>query len=83
MKLAVNLIAAFCDKTPVNPRWFGRVIEVIQGKLELPLSIVMHYGFGCWKRTLTPSNVPSADIHFDWSMRGNRWHVLSSFLVAE
>src|SRR5205823_3094379 len=40
MKMGLNLIAAYCPKTPVNHESFAHSIRVIKGEVQIPLPVL-------------------------------------------
>ncbi len=45
MKIALNLIAAYCRKTPVNYEAFASPIRAIRGQGDIPLLVLLQNGF--------------------------------------
>jgi hypothetical protein len=76
MKIGLNLVAAYCDNTPVNSETFRDVIALIRGPMSPSPQLLASNGF------VPPENlaVIKADGHsFRLTHFDNLWHVYFSF----
>ena len=77
MKMGVNLIAAYCPNTPVNPKNFEAPIDLILGKCQSTMLLIKSNGFVAAEgvQSITPNKAHS----FRLVNLDGVWHVWSSF----
>lgn len=78
MKIGVNLLAAYCPNTPVNPQTFKAAIEMVLGKYQLDSLIVDQNGFVC-ADGIQDIAAPNQAHSFRLININNLWKVYSSF----
>jgi hypothetical protein len=78
MKIAINLVAAYCPTTPVNPKTFEAAIQLIQGNVQISPLLIHTNGFVCAEGI---QQIEAADIGHSFRLIwvGGLWHVYSSF----
>jgi hypothetical protein len=78
MKLGLNVIAAFCGKTPVNYESFNTAIAIICGDVDLPRRAIPKNGF---VRAADVQGIKAAgNAHsFRLTHADGVWHVITSF----
>jgi hypothetical protein len=78
MKMGLNLIAAYCESTPVDHESFAQAIRVIRGDVPVVSAMVQSMGFvhanDVQEIIGSPNEHSFRIVHID-----NEWHVLSSF----
>ncbi len=78
MKIGLNLIAAYCSRTPVNCRTFAHAIRVIRGEVQITHAMIQANGFVHARDIQGIKGSPNEHsfrlIHVD-----RVWHIYSSF----
>jgi HNH endonuclease len=78
LKLGVNLIAAYCPKTPVTGESFGKVIRMINGEDHPSESLIANNGF-VRADDVRCISAPDRSHSFRLSYVDGHWTVMSSF----
>jgi len=78
LKIAVNLLAAYCPNTPVNRLGFGRVIRVITGEEKTHPALIRDNGF-VHSRDVEALSLPDGSHSFRLVYANGSWRVWSSF----
>jgi hypothetical protein len=78
MKISVNLIGAYCKKTPVNPQTFRDVIQLIRGEVQATPQLLRENGF-VRAEDIEPKKCEKCCHSFRLVHLDGRWFVYSSF----
>lgn len=83
MKLGLNLVAAYCPNTPVNPESFASAIRVIRGEAgQIPTRVMMANGF-VRADDVQVINTEGRTHSFRIVHMDGKWHVYSSFFGGQ
>jgi hypothetical protein len=78
MKMAVNLLAAFCPNTPVDRAGFMDVIRVVMGEIPVSPALIRANGF-VYASDVEPIRADNAAHSFRLLYMDGYWHIFSSF----
>jgi hypothetical protein len=78
LKIGINLLAAFCQKTPVDKRTFRKAISVICGAAEVQPALIDENGF-VEASGITQIQAPGRSHSFRLVHHDGHWLIYSSF----
>ncbi len=78
MKIGFNILAAYCEKTPVNRTTFSEVVRLILGETHPREGILKSNGF-VHADKLSDLNAPDKGHGFRMTWFANQWHFYASF----